>query len=150
MREAEDSRGFKPAQLALVLPDKKIKYQKFVKSLFDLEALKADLLKGDQTFLSTAPLRESQSLNEKERFLEQSFRNSTRVIRKIDKNNQTVENRLRAVITAIAAARKSELFYLNQIKRQRDVMVQTVYLSILKLTDFSESNQRREQFSLSE
>jgi hypothetical protein len=29
-------------------------------------------------------------------------------------------------------------------------MVQTVYLSILKLTDFSESNQRREQFSLSE
>ena len=44
MREAEDSRGFKPAQLALVLPDKKIKYQKFVKSLFDLEALKADLL----------------------------------------------------------------------------------------------------------
>lgn len=136
--------------MALVLPDKKIKYQKFVKSLFDSEALKADLLEGDQTFLSTAPLRESQSLNEKERFLEQSFRNSTRVIRKIDKNNQTVENRLREVITAIAAARKSELFYLNQIKRQCDVMVQTVYLAILKLTDFSESNQRREQFSLSE
>lgn len=109
--------------MALVIPDKKIKYQKFVKCLFDSEALKADLLKGDQTFLSIAPLRESQSLNEKERFLEQSFQNSTRVIRKIDKNNQTVENRLRQVITTIASARKAELFYLNQIKKQSDVMV---------------------------
>ena len=58
MKESKDTKDFKQSQLAMVLPDKKIKYQKFVKTLFDSEALRAEQLKTDKTFLSISPFYE--------------------------------------------------------------------------------------------
>lgn len=82
--------------------------------------------------------------------MEQHHKNSTKVIRKIDKTNGAVEANLRDLIGEIAKLRKEEQFYLNQIKRQSDQVIQDVYLAILKLTDISESNIVKQKFSSSE
>lgn len=113
MTETNEHSGFKAAQMALVIPDKKTKYQKFVKYLFDNEALRAEQLRDDKTFLSVAPLQESNAINEKEKFLEGSLINSNRVIRKIDKINDQVENGVRDLIFSISNSRKAQLFYIG-------------------------------------
>lgn len=95
MLESPTHKQFSNAQIAHVFPEKKIKYQKLVKTLFDMEALTADQLKDDKTFLSILPLPEKGALNHKEGYLEQAYQQSTRVIRKIDKANSGVEEKMR-------------------------------------------------------
>lgn len=147
MRESVAFKGFSQAQVALVFPEKKIKYQKLVKALFDVEALTADQLKDDKTFMSIYPLQENHAPNQKEGYLDQAYKHSTKVIRKIDKTNASVESQLRELVSEISKARKLEKFYLDQIKARSDKTVAGIYLDILKLTDFSQNNLLDQQFS---
>ena len=58
--------------ISRAFPDQKTKHQAFVKVLLDLEAIKAEHLVGNTTFMSISPLLNSEieNMNFKEQFLQ--------------------------------------------------------------------------------